>query len=129
MAATGNAPRHHARDATDVTVLAHHEAVEPAEPLRIDDLLLRVLDGLDLVAPLLVDRRSRHVAVRELLQRQDQIAREVLQRDREALRTGGEERGVLGLRSHDLDRPHARVAVGDRQDAWPFGLAVMIVVV
>ena len=40
----------HARDAAHRAVVAQHQAVQAAEPLRIRDLLLRVLDGLDLVA-------------------------------------------------------------------------------
>ena len=88
------------------------------------DLLLGVLHGLDLVAPRLVDRRAG-ARVAGLLQRQEQVAREVLERDAEALRGRREERRVLRHRPHDLDRADARVAIGDRDDVRALGVVVL----
>src|SRR5262249_10571739 len=75
--AVGRADRRaaHAGDAANGAVIAQHEAVEAAEPLRVLHLLFGVLDGLDLVAPRVVEqRRTGRDALFLLAHRQEQVA-------------------------------------------------------
>jgi hypothetical protein len=80
----------------------------------------RVLHRLDLVTPRLIVGRTGLVAIGELLERQEEISREVLERDAQALGRRCEERHVLRRRPHDPDRARARVAIGDRDDQRAF---------
>src|SRR5690606_36089476 len=65
-----------------------------------------ILDRLDLVLPLLLDRSARPGARLALAQRQEQVLGEVLERDAEALGARGEEVRLVRLRTYDLYGAH-----------------------
>src|SRR3569623_1600160 len=112
--AVGRADRRaaHARDAANRAVLAQHQPVKAAEALRIRDLLLGVLDRLDVVErhaekAALLDGGAGPRTALGAAHRTEQVLREVLDRDPEALRGRREERRVLRRGARDLDGTHA----------------------